>query len=60
MGATFTLLLTLGSAAAAVWSVVEGMPPIVPVATGGMALISGFVVVKNDWPKVWNLLFGGK
>lgn len=61
VGSTFTLLLALDSAAAAVRSVTEGFPVIMPVVTGVIALISGYAVVANDWLKTWKPLFtGGK
>lgn len=58
-GATFSLLVTLGCTAGAVWSVVEGLPVLMPVALGAIALISGGVVVGNDWPRIWKPLFSG-
>lgn len=59
-GATFSLVMTLGAAAGCVASVVAGAPALMDVATGGIALIAGYMVVANDWPKVWKPLFTGK
>lgn len=60
-GATFTMLLTLGCVIGAVWSVVAGLPVIMPVCLGAISLISSYVVVINDWPRIWKpLLTGGK
>ena len=60
MGATFSLLLTLGAAAGLVWSLVTKQPVLMDVATGGIGLISGYMVVANDWPKIWKPLLTGQ
>lgn len=51
--------MTLGCGAGAVWCAVQGLPLQAPVALGAISLISGFVVVANDWPKIWKPLFTG-
>jgi len=57
LGATFSLLMTLGSAVGCVMFAL--MPHLGgAVCLGAMALISGYVVVANDWPKVWKPLLG--
>lgn len=60
MGATFSLLMCVGMTAIAVWSLFfTKMPLLMPVSTGGIALISGVMVVK-DWSRVWWPLLSGK
>ena len=60
-GATFTLGLTLGAVVGLAWSLVTKQPPIMDVVSGAIGLISGYVVVFNDWPRIWKPLFtGGK
>ena len=59
-GATFSLLLTLGSLVGVVCSVVAKLPVIMDVSLGGIALIAGYMVVANDWPRIWKPLLTGK
>jgi hypothetical protein len=59
VGATFSLLMGLGSAATCAWSMVSGFPVLMDVASGGIALIMGFIFVKNDWPRIWKPLLTG-
>jgi len=59
-GATFSLLLTVAGLGGAVWSLVAGLPPIMPAATGGIGLIAGAMVVLNDWPRIWKPLLTRK
>ena len=55
-GATFTLLMTLGSTAGAVYfGLTEVWVGVL--SLGAMSAIGGLVVVKNDWPRVWKPLF---
>lgn len=57
MGATFTLLMTVGSSVMGVWFALKEIP--VGVASmAAMAVISGYVVAKKDWPEVWKPLLG--
>lgn len=58
-GATFTLVMTLGCAAGAVWSVVSGLPAVLPVSLGAISVISGYAAVASDWPRVWKPLLTG-
>jgi hypothetical protein len=59
VGATFSLLGTAVAAACCVWSVASGFPALLDVASGGIAVIMGYMVVK-DWPTVWRPLLTGK
>lgn len=59
MGATFSLVMCLGMLVTAVYTLFwTKMPLLMPVATGGIAAISGIMVasdVKTFW---WPLLIG--
>ena len=57
MGPTFTLLMTLGSAVVDVLFIAKGEAIGIATMTA-MAAISGYVVVKVDWPRVWKPLLG--
>ena len=57
MGPTFTLLMTVGSFAMGVFFALKEVPVGV-VSMAAMCGISGFVVVKRDWPLVWKPLLG--
>jgi hypothetical protein len=59
-GATFSLLMCLGTTATCLYTLLgTKLPLLMPVATGGIALISGIMVVK-DWSRVWWPLLSGK
>jgi len=65
LGATFTLLMTLGSAAGAVIVAfyVNAEPSKVlgfVITLGILSLICGSMVIRNDWPRVWKPLLAGK
>ena len=60
MGATFSLLMCLGMTALAVYSLFwTKWPLLMPVATGGIAIISG-VMVWSDAKTLWIPLLTGK
>lgn len=60
MGATFTLLMTLGMAAGCVASIIAKAPAIMDVSTGLFTALGVGLIVKHDWPNVWKPLFTGK
>jgi hypothetical protein len=59
MGPIFSLVMCLGMAALSVYFLVDKLPPLAPIATGGIAVICGVMVV-SDWKTVWGPLLTGK
>lgn len=57
IGASFTLLMGVGSLVGAVASVISGAPVLFDLACGGIAAVCGVMVYLNDWPRVWQPLF---
>ena len=60
LGPIVSLVTCLGMLSASLYTVLDTkLPLLVPVATGSIAAISGFMVV-TDWKSVWGPLFTGK
>jgi len=60
MGATFSLLMCLGMLGTCLYTLFgTKLPLLMPVATGGIAIISG-IMVASDFKTVWLPLLTGK
>lgn len=59
-GAGVTMLLFLGSVITCILSVLAHLHVILPIVLAVFSIILGYVVIANDWPKVWKPLFTNK
>ena len=59
MGATFSLVMTVGTLVGAVATIIEHWPVLMFVSCLGLAAIAGYMVY-NDWSTVWGPLLSGK